>query len=374
MGKRFQRITDLIGLLNSLYPPNLAEEWDNTGLQVGDPAQVLDKVLVALDPSLPAVEAAHQAGAQVLLTHHPLLFRPLQRLTPEDAVGRVIWAAVVKGVAVISAHTNLDSAAGGLNDWLAKQLGVRNAQPLQAAKGDYLKLVVFVPASHEEPVAEALFSGGAGQIGAYDCCSFRTPGIGTFRPGETTRPYLGQIGQTERAEEIRLETIVPKTRLGRVLEKMYKAHPYEEVAYDLIPLQNQTPSAGLGRIGTLEATTTLQVFAEMVRDRLGSDALKIVGDPDLPVHKVAVCGGSGAGTLNAAKHQGADVLVTGDVKYHEARHAEDLEVSLIDAGHFATEQLMIEHVVTTLGQASQARGWNLAFEAYTGESDPFRMI
>lgn len=374
MGKRFQRINDLVGLINSLYPPSLAEDWDNVGLQVGDPALVVEKVVVALDPSLAAIDAVHRAGAQVLLTHHPLLFRPLQRLTPEDPVGRVIWAAVTKGVAVISAHTNLDAAAGGLNDWLAERLGVLNGKPLQAVQGDYLKLVVFVPVSHEEAVAEALFAAGAGQIGAYDCCSFRTPGTGTFRPGEGTRPFLGQVGQTEQAEEFRLETIVPKARLNRVLEKMFRAHPYEEVAYDLIPLNNQVPSAGLGRVGYLEAGTTLQVFADVAKGRLGCAALRIVGDPDQPVHKVAVCGGSGASMLSAAKFQGADVLVTGDVKYHEARQAEDLGIGLIDAGHFATEQLMVAQLAARLGQASQERGWDLAFETYAGERDPFRTI
>jgi len=247
MAKQGQRIQDLIGLIHKLYPPEMAEEWDNVGLQVGDPGAALERVLVALDPSLTAVEAARLTGAQALVTHHPLLFHPIKRLTPDDAVGQVLWAAVRSGVAIISAHTNLDCAVDGLNRWLAECLGISECAPLQPAPGNYLKLYVYVPEGYELAVAEALFSAGAGEIGAYDQCSFRSRGTGTFRAGVGTSPFIGEAGRSEEVEEIRLETIVPRRKLARVLEKMLKAHPYEEVAYDLVPLQNQSPGAGLGR-------------------------------------------------------------------------------------------------------------------------------
>ncbi len=372
MVKQGQRIQDLVGLIHKLYAPELAEDWDNVGLQVGDPGRPLDRVMVALDPGLEAVEAARDAGAQALVTHHPLLFKPVKRLTPDDAVGKVLWTAVRDDVAIISAHTNLDCAVDGLNSWLAEKMGVEQAVPLQTVAGDYLKLVVFVPVGHEEAVADALFSAGGGQIGAYDQCSFRSSGEGTFRPGPGTQPYIGTVGQREKTEEVRLETIIPKRKLLRVLEKMQKAHPYEEVAYDLLPLQNQVPGAGLGRIGKLAQQTTLGEFAARVMESLGCDHLRLIGADQMPVRKVALCGGSGAFLLQTAHRQGADVLVTGDVKYHEARQAEELGIALIDAGHFATEQLMIEQVTQSLQAAARQLNWGVAFEAYTGEEDPFR--
>ena len=372
MVKQGQRIQDLVGLIHKLYAPELAEDWDNVGLQVGDPGRPLDRVMVALDPGLEAVEAARDAGAQALVTHHPLLFKPVKRLTPDDAVGKVLWTAVRDDVAIISAHTNLDCAVDGLNSWLAEKMGVEQAVPLQTVAGDYLKLVVFVPVGHEEAVADALFSAGGGQIGAYDQCSFRSSGEGTFRPGPGTQPYIGTVGQREKTEEVRLETIIPKRKLLRVLEKMQKAHPYEEVAYDLLPLQNQVPGAGLGRIGKLAQQTTLGEFAARVKESLGCDHLRLIGADQMPIRKVALCGGSGAFLLQTAHRQGADVLVTGDVKYHEARQAEELGIALIDAGHFATEQLMIEQVTQSLQAAARQLNWGVAFEAYTGEEDPFR--
>ena len=373
MARQSQRIQDLIGLVHKLYSPELAADWDNVGLQVGDPGATLERVMVALDPSLSAIQAARDAGAQALVTHHPLLFRPVKRLTPEDAVGQALWTAVRDGVAIISAHTNLDCAAEGLNSWLATRLGVHQSLPLQSVAGDYLKLAVFVPLEHEENVSEALFAAGAGQIGNYGEVSFRIRGEGTFRPGPGATPFIGEVGQRKQLEEIRLETIVPKRKLTRVLEKMQKAHPYEEIAYDLVPLQNQVPGAGLGRIGRLQQKVTLDEFAATVKDSLGCDHLRLIGSASRTIHKVALCGGSGAGLLQTAHRQGADVLVTGDVKYHDARHAEELGIALIDAGHFATEKLMIDQVADALREAAKQHRWEIFFEAYAGEEDPFRL-
>lgn len=372
MAKQPQRIQDLVGLVHSLYSPELAEDWDNVGLQVGDPGAPLERVVVSLDPCLPALRAARDAGAQALVTHHPLLLRPLKRLSPDDTIGKTIWTAVQSGIAIVCAHTNLDCAVDGLNRWLADQLGVQQSVPLQPAAGDYLKLVVFVPVGHEESLAEAVFSAGAGAIGAYDRCSFRSSGWGTFRAGEGTDPFIGEAGRTEQVEELRLETIVPRRQLQRVLEKMLKAHPYEEVAYDLIPLQNRVPGAGLGRIGRLAAEMPLNDFADRVKSALGCSHLRLTGAGNRTVHKIALCGGSGAGLLHTAHRQGADVLVTGDVKYHDARLAEQLGIDLIDAGHFATEKVMIGKVAETLNRVARQRHWDILFDTFTGEQDPFR--
>jgi dinuclear metal center YbgI/SA1388 family protein len=371
MSARTVRVQDLLGVLHGLFPPDLAEEWDNVGLQVGDPTAPVDRVLVALDPGAATVAAACAQGAQLLVTHHPLLFKPLRRLTLDDPVGRVLWQAVRGGVAIIAAHTNLDVAADGLNRWLADRLELTDAEPLQPLTGHLFKLVVFVPVEHAEVVANALFLGGAGQLGAYDHCSFQAAGIGTFRPGSGTSPFVGEAGRRERVEEIRLETIVPQRRLSRVVEKLLKVHPYEEVAYDLIPLANQLPGVGLGRIGRLAAAMSLAALGEQVKTLLGCSSVRLVGRPEQLVDRIAVCGGSGAGLIAEAQRRGADVLVTGDIKYHEARQAEELGLALLDAGHFATERLAAAELATRLGAEATARGWRLDILVHDGERDPF---
>lgn len=374
MAKNQPRIHDLVGLLNSHFPPELAAEWDNVGLQVGEPDKVLTKGLIALDPSVEAVVAAHEAGAQILITHHPLFFRAIKQLTPDDEVGRIVWSAVQHGIAIFSVHTNLDCAEPGLNTWLADRLGMRNTEPLSRSAGHFIKLVVYVPREHAEPVAEALFAAGAGHLGEYDQCSFRLPGVGTFRPGEGSSPYIGKQGQREEVREDRLEVLVRQNRLGRVLQRLLKAHPYEEVAYDLVALENQDPQAGLGRIGPIAEPCSLEAFAERVKSILGCEAVRVMGRPDLEIARVAVCGGSGASLIAAAKRQGADVVVTGDVKYHEAMSAQTLGIAVIDAGHFATEQLMTEELSRHLNQSAIDRGWDISFAAFVGEREPFRTI
>ncbi|WP_298038852.1 Nif3-like dinuclear metal center hexameric protein [uncultured Desulfuromonas sp.] len=368
------RIQDLVGLVHALYPPALAEEWDNVGLQVGDPAAPVERALICLDPTERALDAASEAGAKLLITHHPLIFKPLKSLVPIDATGRFLFRAVREGIGVLSVHTNLDRAAGGLNDWLADRVGLDQRRPLLSAAGDLHKLVVFVPAGHEDSVAEALFSAGAGRVGNYDRCSFRSAGTGSFRPGPGTRPFRGRVGEDERAEEVRLETILPREGLNRAVTKMIKVHPYEEVAYDLIPLGNRRGDVGLGRIGRLAEATTLGVFAERVKKALGAPALRLVGEPGRKIRKVALCGGSGASVLAEAARQGADLLLTGDVKYHEAQSAENQGVAIIDAGHFATEHLMVKGLARALGKAAETRRITVEFLEMEGEQDPFRVI
>ncbi len=373
--ERIVRIQDLVGLINALYPPAFAEEWDNVGLQAGDPSAQLSRVLICLDPGPKSIEAARTVGAQAILSHHPLIFRPLKNITPCDETGRVLFAAIREGIAVISAHTNLDRAPGGLNDWLAARLGLVHTAPLAfAGGGDLLKLVVFVPTGYENQVADALFSAGAGKIGHYDSCAFRSRGTGSFRPGADTSPFIGRQGEVEAVAEIRLETIVPRELVNRVVGKMQKIHPYEEVAYDLIPLGNRRPDLGLGRVGRLPEPVTLGEFARQVKAALGVRFLRLVGDAETRVAKVALCGGSGASLIADAARQGADVLVTGDVKYHDAQNALSQGLTLIDAGHFATEQLMVAELAQTLRSAAQQRGLDIEFVKMEGEVDPFDTV
>ncbi|MDO3377648.1 Nif3-like dinuclear metal center hexameric protein [Geoalkalibacter halelectricus] len=373
--KKFPRVQDVVGQIHALAPAALAEEWDNVGLQVGDPAAEVRRLCVALDPSSAVVAEAVAAEAQLLLTHHPLIFRPLKNLTPTDDAGRVLLQAARSELAVLCAHTNLDRARFGLNDWLAETLGLEQCTVLQTAGGDLFKLVVFVPCGYENAVASALFEGGAGHIGEYDQCSFRTVGSGTFRPGVHSNPFIGQVGGgRETVRELRLETVVPREHLARAVQRMVKAHPYEEVAYDLIPLHNRRLDVGLGRIGRLATAQSLDAFAARVRTALGCAAPRVVGDAECTVRKVAVCAGSGASLIGEAARQGVDVLVTGDVKYHEAQNALSQGLALIDAGHFATERILVPRLAEWLGQRFEERGWATEIMQARGEIDPFRMV
>jgi len=372
--ERISRVQDVAGLLHGHFPPALAENWDNVGLHVGDPAAIVSRVVVCLDPSEEALRFALESGAQAMISHHPLIFSPLKSLVPTTETGKVLMEAVRSGVAILCAHTNLDRAKDGLNDWLADELGLSETVPLDQPSGDLLKLVVFVPCGHEEAVAEALFSAGAGHVGGYDRCSFSLKGEGSFRPGQGTKPFIGEVGKDEKVVEIRLETILPAERLDRVVAKLLKVHPYQEPAYDIFPLANRRAGIGLGRIGTMSEEMTLTTFADHVKERLKISALRVVGEGDVRIRKVALCGGGGASLLAEAFRRGADVFVTGDIKYHEAQKAQSLGIALIDAGHFATERVMVSRLVRLLGGDARMRGMKLEFLEMKGEEDPFKVI
>ena len=372
--KKITRVQDVVGLLNGLYPPVLAEEWDNVGLQVGDPAVAVSHVAVSLDPSPVAVEEAIGLGAEMLVCHHPLIFRPLKQVTTRDETGRLVCTAVRGGLAIMSAHTNLDRAHNGLNDWLAQALGLAESTPLETPSGLLFKLVVFVPVEHKEMVAEAMFEAGAGQVGAYDRCSFSSAGIGNFRPSAGTNPFVGKVGEVESVEELRLEVLVPKEALSRVVSRLIKAHPYEEVAYDLVPIANNRTDIGLGRIGRLSKVTLLDDVLLQIKAALLVETLRVAGAKSDKIKKLAVCGGSGASLLQAASRQGADLLVTGDVSYHDARKAEELGLTVVDAGHFATEHIVVDQLTRALKSAAKANGLDFEVSAVTGEQDPFRTV
>jgi dinuclear metal center YbgI/SA1388 family protein len=368
-------LTDLLGWLNGRYPAALAEDWDNVGLQVGDPLAAVSKVLICLDIEQVALDKAVELEADLIISHHPFIFRPLKKITPTDTTGRLLMQAIRQDVALVSMHTNLDRAADGLNDWLAVRLGVEQAVPLEAAQsGHYQKLVVYVPVGHEEQVMQAVFAAGGGHIGNYDRCSFRVQGTGSFRPGAQTDPYIGTPGVFEETAEVRLEFIIPVALTAKIVAKTIKVHPYEEVAYDLIPLANRLGDIGLGRIGRLGQPLTLTQFAGRVKQALQIDNLRLCGDPEQQITKVALCGGSGMSTYNDALRQGADCLVTGDVRFHEAQRARADGLTLIDAGHFASERFMIQELAQRLKKFICDRQYATEVIELLDERDPFSFV
>lgn len=368
------RLSDIVGIINKLAPQTLAESWDAVGLQVGDPAQTISRIMTALDPGPPAVEAAIASRCQLLVAHHPFIFKPLPRLSAADPGTPLILRAVRNELAVVSLHTNYDSAAGGLNDLLAARLGVTSCKPLtETVREELVKLAVFVPKGFEEQVMEALFR-FSGVIGNYRDCSFRVDGTGTFLPLEGAKPFRGSEGRRECVDEARIEVLLRAADLGKATEALLAAHPYEEPAYDLYPLLNRGRGFGLGRIGVLAEPAALEEYAAHVGKRLGLRSLRYVGDPGRTVRSVALCSGSGASLLHEAKRRGADLLVTGDVKYHEARTAEELGLAVIDAGHFGTEIIAAEGLATALDSECRRRRYEVEVLCCRDERDPFRAI
>jgi dinuclear metal center YbgI/SA1388 family protein len=368
------KLSDIVGIINKIAPPTLAEDWDNVGLQVGDPGSGIERIMVALDPCPEAINAAIANSCQLLLTHHPLIFKPLKRIATTDATGRLIHQAITARLAIVSLHTNYDIVTNGVNDLLAEALGVTSSRPLKVShREELLKLAVFVPLSHHGALLDALlpFSWLSGK---YADCSFTTSGEGTFTPLAGASPYIGRVGERESVAESRLELLIRTADLQSALKALRKAHPYEEPAFDIIPLLNEGAQSGIGRIGLLEARPQLQDFARSVKKALGCAALRIVGNPEQRITKLALCGGSGASLLREAAREGADLFLTGDIKYHDAREAEALGLALIDAGHFATERLMIAGLSTQLEKELARRRYEIEIVRCTAESDPFAIL
>ncbi|HJV66541.1 MAG TPA: Nif3-like dinuclear metal center hexameric protein [Geomonas sp.] len=365
------RVSDILGITNKIAPAEFAESWDNVGLQLGDPVRQVSRIMVALDPGAAAIEAAVEAGCQLLISHHPFFFSPLKKISTTDETGRLTILAIKNDLAIISLHTNYDIAQDGVNDLLAARIGLGATQPLRITGGDeFLKIAVFVPHGFEDKLLAALSSFLA-PIGNYRDCSYQGEGIGRFRAMAGATPFVGKVGELHQEKESRLEFLVQKERLSAAVAALNGAHPYEEPAYDIYPVLNRGAARGLGRIGLLAEPTTAGDYARLVKESLGAAGVRLVGDPGRRVKKVALCGGSGSSLLHEAARKGADLLVTGDLKYHEAREAEALGIAVLDAGHFATEHPMVQGLAATLRAAVEKRKYETEVVEYQGEREPF---
>ncbi|MDJ0783771.1 MAG: Nif3-like dinuclear metal center hexameric protein [Desulfosarcinaceae bacterium] len=368
-------LADIIQHMTALAPPALAESWDNCGLQVGDPRWPVRRILVALDPLPAVIQEASEKEIDLLITHHPLLMQPLKQIDFNSPAGKIIAACAVRQMAIFAAHTNLDSVKGGLNDHLANLLNLQKRKVLRpAAAPARAKLVIFVPADAEAAIRQALFSAGAGLIGDYSHCAFRLEGQGSFRPGAASRPAIGQIGRTETVGEVRLETIVPQHRLPAAVAAAEAAHPYETMAWDAYPLLTDPADSGLGRVGDLPEEISLKALADRVKMILGAAFVRVVGVPQARVATVALCTGSGGSLLDAFFGSGAQAFITGDVRYHDARSVEDAGKGLIDVGHFASERIVVNHLVTQLRNRLADRHPDIAIMAATQEREPFYLV
>ncbi len=350
-------VKTIISYLEELAPQSIALPGDPIGLQLGNPDAEVAKILVALDPDREAVEEAAFLGAEMLVTHHPLFYHQLSSINEDSPAGALIAEAIRKRINIYSAHTNYDVAPGGVSYQLAKTLGLpaEKAEVLEVTGSeDLLKLVVFVPVGCEEQIRDALSAAGAGQIGNYSHCTFQVRGTGTFMPGEGTDPYIGTRGQLEKADELRLETILPVFRRGAVIEVLKRVHPYEEVAYDLYPLDLEGKKIGLGLVLEPEKPLSTQQLIQLCRNRLGADNLRYWTAGKSTFKRIALCGGSGGSIIKHAVRQKVDILISGDFRYHDLKQAEGLGLALIDAGHDATEKPGLDYLRQYLERKLQA--------------------
>ena len=366
---------EIINMIEELAPLHLAESWDNPGLQVGDPGNAVTKAVIALDVSLEVVREAVEIGAGMIISHHPLIFSPLKSLNFSKPSGQLLESIIKSGLTVYSAHTNLDIASGGVNTVLAGLLNLEHRVVLQATGSErYVKLVVFIPDGHVPEVHQAISAAGAGWIGNYSHCAFQTPGTGMFKPGPGTNPYIGEEGKLSEAGETRLETIVPKSGLAAVLQAMCDAHPYEEVAYDLYPLDNQGPAYGLGLVGSVSDQPTFGALVSRVKEALNLDGVKAGGEMNRKIQKAAVCGGAGVKLWPQAASLGAEVFITGDIGYHDARNMLEAGLCFIDAGHYGTEIPVIPALRDYLEQQRRQKGWEVEFILSKINGDPFKIL
>lgn len=366
------RVADIARLMEEWAPAWTAEPWDRVGLMTGRPDARADRVWVALELTPGLLDQALAQGARMLLLHHPPLFKPLADLCSHRPLTARLLRAAAQDLALFAAHTNLDAAPGGVNDALAERLGLLETRPLQPLAGGLAKLTTFLPPDHYEQVAEALFGSGAGRIGQYRQCAFVSQGTGTFLAPEGASPYLGRPGQSERVSELRLETLLPLAAVPGALKALKEAHPYEEPAVDIIPLAQGPAGAGLGRVGRLAEPRPGEEFAAWASRQLGCARPALAGPCPERLERVAVVGGSGGEMLAQAKAAGAQMLITGEARYHAAEEAADLGLALLTLGHYQTEAVIVEPWARRLAAEAAAAGLDCRIEPWLQAGDPWR--
>ncbi|HVS36567.1 MAG TPA: Nif3-like dinuclear metal center hexameric protein [Gemmataceae bacterium] len=343
-------VAAVVEFLERLAPPALAAEWDNVGLLLGERTAEVRRLMTCLTVAPDSAAEAAAEGVHLVVTHHPILFRAVKRLTDSTPEGRMLLSLARAGVAVYSAHTAFDDASDGVNALLARRLGLADVGPLRRRDdARSCKVVVFTPEKDLAAVSDAMFAAGAGRIGQYSECSFRLLGTGTFFGSEATNPTVGQKGRREEAAEWRLEAVCPERHADAVIAAIRQTHSYEEPAYDVFPLRPPASPLGVGRIGSLPAPRPLRAFAETVRAALGCGPIQVVGDPQRPVSRAAIACGAAGELLTDALRARADVFLTGEARFHDYLAAQAQGLALVLPGHYATERCGVEHLAERLG-------------------------
>ena len=363
------KLAEIERFFDTWVPRWTAWERDNVGLQVGRRSRRVKNVLVALDVTPEIVGEAIRNNADLIVSHHPLLFRPPSSISDSTSVGSILLSLAEHRIALFSAHTNLDASGEGVSFALAHALGIKEPSFLAPLNNSLAKIAVFVPASHVDQVAAAMAEAGAGVIGEYDSCSFRLEGKGTFRGSANARPYAGKALRHEEVGETRLEMILPRARTAAVVAAMKGAHPYEEAAYDVYLLENANPNFGMGAVGELRRPMSLRQFLTSVKKATGAKSVRFTGSLTQKVRRVAVCGGAGSDLLDHALSAKADVFVTADVKYHPFHEAAG-RIVLVDAGHWETEHLVLPVLASKLRAWASTQHENLVVSVTQHSTNP----
>ncbi len=342
-------VNDLVAFMKQFAPPALAEDWDNVGLLLGNGEFPAKAVMTCLTLTPDVASEAIEQNADLIISHHPLMFRPVQKITATDPQGKLLLELIAAKTAVYSPHTSYDSAAAGINQQLAQMLQLQDITPLRPMTSEpSVKIVCFVPEENLATVQQALWDHGAGHIGDYSQCSFSTEGTGSFHGSDSSSPTIGQAGQLEHVPEIRLEVICPKQSLGSALAAMIAAHSYEEPAFDVYPLVEEATGSGSGRYGTLPQEITLGEFNNRVKAGLGIANLQFVGNTSTKIRRVAIACGAAAEFQRDARREGCDVLLTGEARFHDCLEARGSGMALVLPGHYATERPAMERLAEIL--------------------------
>lgn len=331
------KIKEVVSALEQFAPLPLQDGFDNAGLQIGLTDAEIAGALLCLDVTESVLDEAIALGCNLVISHHPLIFKGYKSITGKDYVERCILKAIKNDIVIYSAHTNLDNATGGVNYRIARKIGLKNVRILAPKEGYLLKLVTFVPLTHAEKVREALFSAGCGHIGNYDACSYSLKGEGTFRALKGSNPFVGQEGELHKEEELRIETVLPVYKKGQALKALLQAHPYEEPVFDFYELKNSWAQAGSGVVGELEEPETETAFLKRLKKTFEVGCLKHNKLSGKLIQKVALCGGAGAFLLPNAIQQSADVFITGEMRYHDY-FGHEAEILIAEIGHYESEQ------------------------------------
>lgn len=334
-------IAQITQYLESIAPANLQESFDNAGLLTGQSDWPCTGILISLDATEEVVKEAVEKGCNLVVSHHPIVFSGLKKINGKNYVERAVIAAIRNDIALFAIHTNLDHVWNGVNGKIADLIGLQNKRVLLPKEQLLMKLITYVPEKQADQVRQALFDAGAGTIGHYNECSFSVSGSGTFKGDDTTQPFAGVPGVRQTEPEQQVQVIVPNWLQGKVQKALLQAHPYEEVAFDWVSLNNTHPQIGSGMIGELETPMNEPDFLQLLKDRFGVPIVRHTPFLGKPIQKVAVCGGAGSFLTKVAKSSGADCFVTADLKYHEFFDA-DGQLLLADIGHFESEQFTID--------------------------------
>ena len=353
------------------FPLSWAEDWDRIGLQLGDPEQGVERIGISLEATPRSVSWGVQNNLQLMICHHPLFFQPVDSLKSNQEPGRTALQMAKADIALLAAHTNLDAAPDGVSTALAHRLGLINLVPLEKRMHDLVKLVIFIPSGYEEKITQALDEAEAGQIGSYRLCTFKARGEGTFIPQAGSHPFMGEIGRIQRVSEWRLEVLTRRVHVGDLVEKIRQVHPYEDMAYDVYPVENPSDDVGLGRVGYFDPAISWETLIHRLKQDVEAPSVRVSGPIPETIQKAAVCGGSGSKMILEAMSAGAQVFICGEIGYHPTVSLQGQALTLVEIGHYPSEKWVIPVLARVLREANQAEAWGIDVLEDMQPGDPY---